>query len=108
MVDLSELVTKLETATGPNYALDVEIAIALGYPQALTEPPPSFTGSLDAAVRMVENLGYQWLRKSPHVMTVYRQTSDDKTRAAHSDWRGVTPALSLCVAAFRALSERES
>jgi hypothetical protein len=49
--DLNDLASRVEGATGPNFALETEIAYALGLPlEGLAKP---YTASLDAAMTLV-------------------------------------------------------
>lgn len=68
---------------------------------------PYYTTSLDAALALVPD-GYEWLRKSPQTMTVYRIPADDKEWAQHIDARGATPALALTIACLKAREAQQT
>jgi hypothetical protein len=60
--DLTELIERLEKATGPDRELDAAIRDALYSPSARVGWPP-YTASLDAALALVEEkLPCQWVR----------------------------------------------
>ncbi len=68
----------------------------------------SFTTSIDAAMTLVPE-GWEWLRKSPETMTVYRPLDpmESKAWAKHIDGTGATPALALASASLRARITQE-
>lgn len=61
MADLQALLAKVEQATGPNFQLELEIALAFGQSTTeslggvitLQDTPPPYTASIDAAVKLV-------------------------------------------------------
>lgn len=68
MSDLTELLGRVEKATGPNYALEVELATALEPARAnYTLPPPNYTASTDGALSLVERMLPGW--RSEHVQS---------------------------------------
>lgn len=128
MADLSGLIARLEALDGPSREVDVELCQLLmpdegsfsatddgqihvyrldefGAEDDYRFPCP--TASIDAAVALVERVGFQWLRKSPEAMTVYRpltaQQDERKEWAKHHNASGATPAIALCIALLRAM-----
>jgi hypothetical protein len=70
---------------------------------------PEYTASLDAVVTLIEQAlpGWEWLRQTPGVMTVYRVPSDPKEWAVHIDGVHSVPALALLLAFLKA-KERQA
>lgn len=114
---ISKLLERVEKATGPSYALECEIAVALEPERAVAGLlSPNYTRSLDAALALVE-------RKMPgrdidleirETMTdgkVLRITDATIYAQAYSDDRrdfkayGSSPALALIAALLRATGE---
>lgn len=100
---LSEIIERLEKATGPNYAIELAIKTAF-------EPDrvgiPSYTASVDAAIALANRV---LPRRS--VMMGWRQTSETRPWARVGLWpdpdaTGATPAIALCLASLRALSKQ--
>lgn len=130
MIDLTDLITRLEGATGPDREIDAEIAVALsddpdawvvnpspqrvfsGVPGCWTDGPhkihlaPEYTASLDAALSLVAE-------KLPGSMWRIGFDPDDGSMKAEfvtaaPECRRVvanhdTPALAVCLALLRAL-----
>jgi len=92
-VTLLELAERCEAATGPSYALDLEIAAAI-YP-VRPRVLQIFTASIDAALMLVPDLD-GWVVMG-NGAKVGRWVSP-----------GATPALALCAAALRARHEMEN
>lgn len=93
---LSELAAMCEGADVPSYALDKQIGAAVAWPTAV---PPSFTASLDAAIRLVPE-GHCWTVYSDGCAGVAPKRDDDDL-ADGATW-AATPVLALCAAALRA------
>lgn len=125
-MELGELIERLEKATGPNFALECDIARAVGWYEdrvtdEITGPenvwvkpggryaaiPPRYTSSLDAALTLV-----------PEGMSVDLQTRNNYCAVAQWDyeqdigiprgtaWRTSTPAIALCIAALKARQQQ--
>lgn len=96
----SDLITRLEAATGPSRELDAEI-VRLINPQAtrLTRAP-FYTGSLDAALTLVPEGRYVKMQINRRRTTAWAWVEfDDGETVACAD-----PALALCIAALKARS----
>lgn len=99
MTDLSELAARIEAAEGPSYALEIEIAGAMGRPVAASMP--AYTASVDAALMLV-----------PEGWHTFLVTEDRHSHSWRWELRGgyglraaaraATPALALACAALRA------
>lgn len=104
MTSRSEIIERLEKATGPDRNLDAMIHWLMkdGVGVGATQDAPAYTGSLDAAMTLV-----------PEGCEVDLQTR--RRYAAIADWRGrdyglplgtsidaATPILALCIAALKA------
>jgi hypothetical protein len=112
MTDLSQLLSRVEEAQGPNYELEVDIARALE-PERLARnsKPPPYTASLDSALALVERavpdltcLDQSFVKgNSPaYDVTMWREGSRFVSSAEHS-----TPALALLAALLRALISQQ-
>lgn len=116
-----ELIEMLEKATGEDRDVDYRIERLLVRPEEFPDiamwPPfsigstfeksiPRYTASLDAAIALVEREGFEWLRKSPHSMTVYQPLTEEqdarKEWAVHHSAAGPTPAIALLLALLKA------
>jgi len=114
--DYSEIIARLEKASGPDRELDVPVAIAMGWTnferswgELRAFPPkaaywveiPAFTASLDASLALVgERLPDAWWTmgsRSP-LCNLWR---GDNTCIGSGD--GATPTISVLLALFRAL-----
>ena len=120
------LIEKLEGVTDGSRELDAEIALAVGYTRAWHEDmapnrggwywrnkdigpthetydwPPLFSSSLDAALTLVPEGGWQWqIRQDPNV---YRAAIVGGIVPDLKIMRGLatSPALALCIAALKA------
>lgn len=111
---MTNLITRLENAEGPDRELDAEIQAAIGGPQivvhiqydgyteTLNDPPP-YSASLDAAITLI-----------PEGWAVY-SASWNAERAEFMLWKpghgalpnceAKTPAIALCIASLRARGE---
>ena len=123
MPDLNDLIARLEAATGPDRALDAEIAEACGtMPHGLTralsngEPaewwwdgedclwPPEFTASVDAAITLAPNDLMWFLGRLDSSDMRFCATISERGAVGSKTWRGfsASPAIALCVAALNA------
>ena len=107
-----EIVERLEKATGPSYALEVEIGRALGYPAELLQPPPNFTYSLDRAMHVAKA---KLDNGAIDIEVAYRSVGGKGFgRAEICGPRvdeaaiGATPAIALLICLFRALTVNEN
>ena len=115
-MNLNELKTALEAATGPDTTLDLELfrhfnpnrnhytwlhgrpclySLFEGGYRAVE--PSTYTSSLDIAITLVPK-GCIWLRKSLQAMTIVPVPDNDKEWAKHYEAAGATPAIALCLA----------
>ena len=109
---MSDLIARLEAATGPDRELDRAIAKALGVMPLyqmrgqIGSSWPDFTDSIDAALTLVPEgwrwHSYYWPRKDePKIMSLV--TSEPHVGIAHG--KAATPALAICIAALKARGE---
>lgn len=90
---MNDLITRLESADGPSYALDREIGKAVGRAFA---PPQPYTASIDAALTLVPE-GWKWAVTSKNSACCHEQ------HIAPLNWSyAATPALALAAAALKA------
>lgn len=143
MSDLKELLAKVEACKGPDRKIDAALALGLGIAKEEVRPSglrlqttsPPYTGSVDAAISLVEQLlpGWSWLVRSPDdgegeyfcnltrwdflgkydtvvVVgdTAHYSTSDPTEGGRAFPTWSKTPALALCAALLRALSNKET
>lgn len=96
---LIELAERAEQATGPDSAMDFDIARTIADLSGSNQPILAYTASLDAAMTLVPE-GWFWTggrdREGRGAMAVVSQ--DDCLVPAVA----ATPALALCAAALRA------
>lgn len=110
--ELLALADRCEAASGPNYQLDVDIAIAVGR-YGMNTRVPNFTASLDAAMTLVPE---GWSRRSTwcpkasyparwslHLPGPVPATNEDMLIQTC----GKTDALALTAAALRALDSKD-
>lgn len=121
MTTLETLLERVKSATGPDRELDALIAHTLG--QRFIEGDdeeniplglPMFTASIDSALALVERVlpGWEWLKKSPSVITLYRPLTEHedaaKAWAKHFDGKGATIPLAILAACLSALIQGSS
>ena len=89
----NDLITRLESADGPSYALDREIGEAVGRAFA---PPMPYSASIDAALTLVPE-GWKWAVTSKNSACCHEQ------HITPLNWSyASTPALALAAAALKA------
>lgn len=104
---MSDLIERLEAATGPLFVLDEEIHALLPVPKLII--PPAYTASIDAALTLVPegwegvSLDQGWrCDKGPGGASAYlaeKQYGDClRTRAEHDS----SMPLAICIAALKA------
>ena len=121
------LLARVQEGSGEDRALNADIAVTLGGWQRKWHDserphgwywrrgdyswtaegegyPSNYLGSLDTALTLLTE-GYEWLRKTPQTMTVYRIPEDLKEWARHIDGRAATPARALIAACIKAMME---
>tara|TARA_Y100000310_G_C20602926_1_gene774004 strand:+ start:231 stop:599 length:369 start_codon:yes stop_codon:yes gene_type:complete len=117
----NELAQRIETAEGPDRALDAEIAAAVGWrvlydksdpndaepyyqpvPEMSWQTVPRYTGSLDAAMQLVP-AGHNWAIDTGHKNGISAWCFDGHLWNTDASV-AATPALALCAAAIRARS----
>lgn len=110
---MQHLIDKLNAAAGPDQALDLEIARAVGAvtlhkveaDEPAVESAPRYTGSLDAAVTLIPE-GYFWLaghgRDSPHEPLGGAQVIDPESDEDIGEGEASTVPLAICIAALSA------
>ena len=103
---MSDLITRLEAATGPSFTLEQEILRAVNPNASMLSVPNNYTSSLDAALTLVPEgwrwHSYYWPRKDePKIMSLV--TNEPHVGIAHG--KAATPALAICIAALRARGE---
>ncbi len=135
MNPLTEIISKLEKATGPDRELDGQIALAIGWtfvalaeqrerkawwrePGAewfsRREKPPHFTGSIDSALTLVPEGKYWEVAfglPTPTIKTRYWGQvygDQDAYDLAHPICHGATPAIALCIASLKAIAALRS
>ncbi|SCW66735.1 hypothetical protein SAMN02927900_03633 [Rhizobium mongolense subsp. loessense] len=112
---LEEIIQRLESATGPDRTLDVEIALAVGYQRraansadteqrvvwirpdgSLPQKIPFFTAAVDDALALVMRIapdksgGFSW------------ESGVGSAKLGESQYvQSVTPAIALCIAALK-------
>lgn len=112
-----ELIERLEKATGQDWALNVAIALEVGWKKSGPFPmwmspdnnvvrntPPDFTASIDGALTLVPE-GHAAVVCVWPCMAAVEVTNDDHwyDPALHySPTKAATPALALCIAALKA------
>jgi hypothetical protein len=115
---MSDLITRLEAATGPSFTLEKEILRAVNPNASMLSVPNNYTSSLDAALTLVPE-GWQSYtadfsiegraRWSLQGTRTQWRTNDDGDKEPGDDWYamgiGSTPALAICIAALRARGE---
>lgn len=143
---LSDLIERLEQGSGADRALDGDIALALGMPQAYFDSfdtdengrspftgfkevdgpecffgkpewagggrswvAPAFTASLDAVTAVIDErlAGWEWLKRSPLVMTIYQPSDeDDDFWPAHFEAKAPSDCRALLAAFLKAISRQ--
>lgn len=105
----SEILEKLEAATGPDREIDWMVFEAAHPGAADTEYAPPYTASLDATAELIKSelLGWEWEAKGPNrplanvwYSGVFLHTAIEK--------KGATPPLALLTAAIRALADKDA
>lgn len=114
--ELFELAERVEALSGPDREVDCTIGRAIGFmpPEPfMTSSPwafsPTYTGSLDAAMTLVERPAWIRIDEWPdefNATSASVQLIRDPQVASHCA-KGTTPALALCAAALRALAKEE-
>lgn len=108
------LAERCEMATGPNYALEQDIALAGSFGDSALKPP-AITASLDAIVNMIERElpGWSWHAGNTKDGRGYGSVVDPEPTSPSWEEQGyvvdskaATPALALCVAFCLAMSEK--
>lgn len=108
--DLSDLLVRVEGATGVSYELEERIALALE-PDRLTHfrTPPRYTSSLDAALALVTRVLPGWYGVVSFGGTSGAQEAalspPGKTPAVAVETSAATPSLALLAAMLKALKE---
>lgn len=111
----SELIARLEAATGPSRELDKAILLALGYSwrgmaywsrddSHTWEGSTNFTASIDAALTLVPDgasWDVRWKSGDKNASVTFYPPGDDPDDYFHV-WEAATPALAICIAALRA------
>ena len=107
----TDIIARLESATGSNFKLDWDIHRMFDPKHAERfDIPPNYTSSLDAAIALCERVlpGWAW--------RVTRKVNGDFSASMHGDiMRGEyaegehqsTPAIALTLAASRAMAAKE-
>lgn len=105
MTDYQDLISRLEKAKGPNYALDKEIwdLVVEPFPESYRLKPPAYTASLDAAVGLVPEKAKKW-SVSGGLDGKWGATVDlgFSHGLVGADFKGHTPAIALCIACLKA------
>lgn len=107
MIDIAELIAKLEKATGPDPELDVDIlAYITGTDRDSPRPYPSFqvrrfTASTDAALMLVpaDPIYYDWSVERDD--DLYK-ASIHAPHGQRAPSLGATPPIAICIAALKA------
>lgn len=124
MNPLTEIISKLEKATGPSRYLDAEIAAAVGLDTGMfiwdgqrnfvgvqnNITVPHYTSSIDSALMLVPEGKYWEVAfglPTPTIKTRYWGQvygDEDAYDLAHPICPGATPAIALCVASLKAIA----
>lgn len=111
MTALTDIIERLESATGPNFKLDCDIRRMFDPEHAEHFTiPPNFTASLDAAIALCERVfpAANWqLCSSGGCTLIYGNTPDGHDILEAGTQTAPTPALALCLAICRAMAARE-
>lgn len=104
---MPSLITRLETATGPDAKLDLDIHNAMGFGRA----PLNYTTSIDAALTLLIE-GWQHgyatitqddiLRAANHLAQAYVDGSEMRDFSKYFRSEAATPAIALCIACLKA------
>ena len=95
---IAELIAALEAATGPNYALECQISVAVGAPG--DGAPKPYTASIDAALTLVPE-GWIWDVSSSGCAWIMRD--GDSVCDSQIVISGIeNPIIALCIAALKA------
>jgi hypothetical protein len=100
---MSELIARLEAATGPDRGLDAAIHDVVSDAELTSCLLPAYTASLDAAVALVPD-GFHWAIRATPIEDGPPLIEASVDWAPHPSETGATPALALCIAALRARS----
>jgi hypothetical protein len=110
MGEMTDLIERLEKATGPDVDLDEAIACFLAPPHPRHGKPvgmiyaPKYTASIDAALTLVpKDLAWRvdvMTGLPGAIVCVPNAWVSHKTAPTH--WAGTTPAIALCIAALKA------
>lgn len=113
MTDYTDIIARLEKATGPDRELDLEIGRALPGPHPFSlstaqqrggKPPvPEFTASIDAALMLMPE-GANWSLNSKSEARVGGPRLDFVIKGGSH----VVPAIALCIAALKARAAQSS
>jgi hypothetical protein len=105
-VAMTDLIERLEAATGPSWELDASINYAVNPHASGIYGHPPYTTSIDAALTLVPEgwtgldiISYQ--RRTRYTVELSRLLDDDVEEDLRTG-RGPTIAIALCVAALRA------
>ena len=103
MSALPALIEKLSALQGPSYAVEEDIAKALGEPWDTLQPPPNWTASLDAAITLTERCGEDPTELVPDTIewllaTGYRRDEPIAPQVARA----------VCLVLLRALQAKET
>lgn len=105
-LNLEQLAARVEAATGPDYALEFDIARTL---KRAAHPPKNYTASLDAAMSLVPE-GATWeldCGTEQSTATVFAPIADEPGWVTDAPAQAATPALALVAAALRATNGGE-
>lgn len=135
---IGALIERLENASGPDREIDAEIAIAFGHEyrsrrsrsgvnrgrewlvdshggvDTWTQHPPAYTSSVDAALALFKRAApdcvvtLEQRFSAPHWRVEVYRSRRGILPPALAKQDDVTPALALCLALLRALSQKES
>lgn len=108
MTDLSSLLARIESATGPDRELDSEIAFALTPPDAeIGLLALNYTASLDAVIALCERVlpGWSWAVDSGYAANHHKSHAEAWTGDDEGSGDAATPALALCAAIIKARME---
>lgn len=108
MGDLSSLLSRVEEANGPNYALERDIALAFSEPDVQVVVTP-VTASLDAALSLCERVLPGWFETIERVGPNQWRAILSRREAGHDACygKGRSRSLALLAALLRALISQE-
>ena len=103
---MTSLLTRLQEATGPSFALDCGIAHAILGEAVARDTYPPYTASIDAALTLVPDEWASWWALGRGLVSAYyahlRRYPDSGAEYQTIEGNGATPALALCIAAIKA------